>query len=110
MQDLTNADDLEAALRAPAALLLKHGAMCPISAAARNAVADFSREHPDVPVYGVEVTGRRELSNLVADRMGQPHESPQLFVLRDGRPVWHAEHFDITPEAVAARLDDRRDD
>jgi bacillithiol system protein YtxJ len=110
MQDLTSADDLEAALRAPSAVLLKHGAMCPISAAARAAMKDFTADHPDVPVYGVEVTGRRELSNLVADRMGQPHESPQVFVLRDGRPVWHAAHYDITSDAVAARLDDRRDD
>ncbi|MGZ8379183.1 MAG: bacillithiol system redox-active protein YtxJ [Gemmatirosa sp.] len=110
MQDLTNANDLDAALRAPAAVLLKHGATCPISAAARDALKDFAGDHPDVPVYGVEVTGRRALSDLVADRFGQPHESPQVFVLRDGRPVWHAAHFDITPDAVAARLDDRRDD
>jgi hypothetical protein len=25
-----------------------------------------------------------------------------VFVLRDGRPVWHATHFAITPDALAA--------
>ena len=104
MRDLTTPDDLDAALQGSEVLVLKHGASCPISAGARTAVQAFEAAHPDVPVYGLEVTGRRELSDLVADRFGTPHESPQLFLVRDGRPVWHAAHFAITPEAVAAQL------
>ena len=104
MQDLTTPTDLEAALGAPSAVLLKHGATCPISAAARDALATFAADHPAVPVYGVEVTGHRGLSDLVADRLGVSHESPQVFVLQAGRPIWHAEHFAITPAAVAAHV------
>jgi bacillithiol system protein YtxJ len=104
MQDVRSAEDLEAALATPGAVLLKHGAACGISAAARAALAAFSAEHPDVRVYGVEVTGHRALSDLVAERLAVPHESPQVFVLRGGRPVWHAAHYDITPEAVAAHV------
>lgn len=104
MQDLRSPNDLDAALAAPDAVLLKHGAHCPISAAARDALAAFAAEHPDVLVYGVEVTGYRAVSDLVAERLGVPHESPQVFVLHDGRPVWHAEHFAITSEAVAAHV------
>lgn len=104
MHDLTTPNDLDAALGAPEAVLLKHGARCPISAAARDAVALFAAEHPDVPVYGVEVTGHRALSDQLAEQFGVKHESPQLFVLRAGRPVWYAEHYAITPEAVAAHV------
>lgn len=105
MQELTNEHDLDALLRAPDhVVLLKHGAHCPISAGARESLGEFCRDHPDVPVYGVEVTGRRELSDLVAERLGVPHQSPQLLVLRGGRPVWRAEHFAITPEAIAAHV------
>jgi bacillithiol system protein YtxJ len=104
MQDLKSPDEFATALATPGAVLLKHGASCGISAAARDALAAFSAEHPDVPVYGVEVTGQRAVSDLVAERLGVPHESPQVFVLRDGRPVWHAEHFAITAEAVAAHV------
>jgi bacillithiol system protein YtxJ len=102
MQDLKSPDELAAALATPGAVLLKHGATCGISAAARDALAAFSAEHPGVPVYGVEVTGQRAVSDLVAERLGVPHESPQVFVLRGGRPVWHAAHFAITAEALAA--------
>jgi bacillithiol system protein YtxJ len=104
MQPLTTPGEIDDALRAPVAVLLKHGAHCPISAAARDATQRFAAAHPAVPVYGVEVTGHRDLSDLVAQRFGVRHESPQLFVLRDGRPVWHAEHFAITPDAVAEHL------
>ncbi len=104
MQELTSTDDLDRALAAPEALLLKHGARCPISAAARESVREFSAAHPEVPVYGVEVTGNRALSDLVAERFAVTHESPQLFVVRGGRPVWYAQHFAITPDAVAAHV------
>jgi hypothetical protein len=56
MQDVTTPDALDAALTAPEAVLLKHGARCPISAAARDALDAFAADHPDVPVYRVEVT------------------------------------------------------
>jgi bacillithiol system protein YtxJ len=101
--DLTTAAELDAALEAPLAVLLKHGSSCPISAAGRQAVAQFAEAHPAVPVYRVEVTANRALSDLVAERLGVAHESPQAFVLRGGRPAWHAEHFDITPDALAER-------
>ena len=104
MQDLTTPEELDAALRAPEALLLKHGSSCPISGAARRAMQTLERTHPDLPIYGVEVTGHRALSDAVADRFATPHESPQLFLLRAGQPVWRAQHFAITPEAVAAQL------
>ena len=109
MKDLTNPSEIEAALQDGDAVVLKHGARCPISAAARAAVSEFSKAHPDVPVYGVEVTGRRELSDVVADRFGVRHESPQVFVVRHGRPVWHAMHYDITADALASRLGSRDD-
>lgn len=102
MQDVTTPADLDAVLAAPDALLLKHGAHCPISAAAREVVAEFAAAHPDRPIYRLEVTGHRALSDAAAERLGVPHESPQLFVLRAGRPAWYAEHYAITADAVAA--------
>ena len=102
--DLRSEGELDAVFRAPAAVLLKHGASCPISAAAREELSALAADRPDLPIYGVEVTGRRALSDAVAGRLGVAHESPQAFVLRDGHVVWCAEHFDITRDAMVARL------
>ena len=100
MQDLTTEHEADAAFREPTAVLLKHGAHCPISRAARAELDDFAARRPEVPVYRVEVTEHRALSDALADRLGVEHQSPQAFVLRGGRTEWHAEHFDITADGL----------
>jgi bacillithiol system protein YtxJ len=104
MRDLASPQDLDAVLGASEAVLLKHGAHCPISAAARDEVARFEAEHPDVTVHGLEVTGNRDLSEAAAERLGTAHASPQLFVLRQGKPAYTASHFEIRAETLAAQL------
>ena len=104
MQDLTNRHDADALLREPEAVLLKHGALCAVSAGARDELAAFRAEHPHTPVYAVEVTTRRELSDYLAERLGVPHESPQALVLRQGEVVWHASHRAITAQALAGQV------
>ena len=104
MRDLTSLDATDAVMQEPTAVLLKHGMHCTISGAAREELADFAERHPEVPVYGVEVTGHRDLSEAIAKRFGVPHQSPQAFVLRDGKPVWYAEHFDITAQELERQL------
>ena len=104
MQELTTRDAVDEVLRAPEAVLLKHGAHCPISRAARGELQTFTDREPDVAVYGIEVTEHRDLSDYVAERLGVVHASPQLFVLRDGKPVSRAEHFEISAQRLAKEL------
>jgi bacillithiol system protein YtxJ len=101
VNDMLTMDELEAALTAPSAIVLKHGAHCGISASARQELERFLDEHPGVLAFGIEVGEYRALSDAVAARLGVPHQSPQAFVLRGGRPVWHGTHFDITASALA---------
>ena len=105
MRDLTSQDDLDALLREPRAVLLKHGASCPISAAARKEVDALAAGPLDTPIYRLEVTGQRALSDDVAERLGVAHESPQVMILRDGRPTWRAEHFEISADGIRRELD-----
>ena len=104
MTELTTRDAVDAVLRAPQAVLLKHGAHCPISRAARGEMQTFADQRPDVVVHLLEVTEHRDLSDYVAERLGVVHESPQLFVLRDGVPVSRAEHFDISARGLEQAL------
>lgn len=107
MEPITDQAAFERVTRLPTALLLKHGARCPISANARDEVTSFARSHPDVPVYTLEVTEHRDLSKDVAYTLGVHHESPQLVLLEQGRPAWHVEHYDISADDIEARLADR---
>jgi bacillithiol system protein YtxJ len=88
----------------PTALLLKHGAHCPISANARDEVGSFEKAHPDIPVYSLEVTENSSLSKTVAEALGVQHQSPQLLLLEQGRASWHREHYDIAQHEIESRL------
>jgi bacillithiol system protein YtxJ len=70
-------------------LLFKHSTTCPISDA--GAAGEVAL---------VVVQTARPLSNEIAERTGVRHESPQAIVLRAGKPVWTASHYDITAAAV----------
>src|SRR5215213_4855772 len=79
-------------------VLFKHDFACHISA---NAYRELAAVPGEVPLIDV---GRHEgLADEVASRTGIEHESPQVIVLRDGRPVYAAAHWDISGEEVARR-------
>lgn len=77
-------------------VIFKHSLTCPISAAAYDQMTQHEGE-----VTLVEVQHARQLSNAIENRLGVPHESPQVIVLRKGQVFWDASHFKITAHAVA---------
>ena len=77
-------------------VLFKHSNSCPISAAAYREMEDL-----DGDVSLIEVQSARDVSLEIASRTGVRHESPQVIILRDGKAVWNASHFDVKATAVA---------
>lgn len=76
-------------------LLFKHSNSCPISARAYRQMQEVK-----TPISVIVVQEDRDLSREVAERTGVRHETPQALVLRNGRAVWAASHFDISADAV----------
>jgi bacillithiol system protein YtxJ len=80
-------------------ILFKHSTTCPISARAHKQMSQLSRAAVgDVALVVVQTA--RPVSEEIARRTGIEHHSPQAIILRDGKPVWDASHFDITTDAV----------
>ena len=48
----------------------------------------------------VIVQHSREVSNVIAAKTGITHHSPQAIVLKDGKPVYHASHYDVTAQDI----------
>ena len=81
------------------AILFKHSNMCGISARAH---AEMSRlEHP---VGMVIVQQARGVSNEIEARTRVAHETPQVFIIRNGVVLWSASHGQIKAEAVESAL------
>lgn len=56
----------------------------------------------DLQVGIIRVVEARAASNLVAERTGIRHESPQVILFKEGEPVFEANNWNITPEVLQA--------
>ncbi len=101
MKELQSQNDVEAVFQEETAILFKHSTRCPISAAAHREMDVFLERTPDAPVYLLDVNEMRDASQGVAQRTGIEHESPQVILLRQGRPAWHASRFEVKADALA---------
>ena len=82
--------------------LFKHSLTCGVSSYAWSELQRFAAESPeDGPVFAViEIQVARPVSNAAAERTGVRHESPQIFLLRQGRVAWQASHYGINRDAL----------
>ena len=104
MKNMTSKQDVDAAIGAETAILFKHSTRCPISAAARGEMERFLELEPDAPVYTVDVNDATEASEYLAQKTGIEHQSPQVIVMRGGRPEWHANHFEVKADELRRRV------
>jgi len=79
-------------------VVFKHSRSCPVSWRADAEVQQFSRLHPEVPVFKLVVQQQRELSRRIADWTGIEHASPQVIVLRRGVVTSSESHEGVTVE------------
>jgi bacillithiol system protein YtxJ len=80
-------------------LIFKHSNSCSISSTVYEDVSTVDSE-----IYLVVVQDARAVSNEIASRFGIRHESPQMIILRNGKVVYHASHFDITSAEIESNL------
>jgi bacillithiol system protein YtxJ len=103
---LAQLDDLLRASSQTPVWLFKHSLICSTSTDAWHEFERFVAGRSDEMVIGViEIQRARDVSKEVAVRTGVRHESPQVLLIRDGRPVWQASHWAITVEALEAATD-----
>ena len=94
-------ENLNAVLAEPTVWIYKHSPTCSISITALREVEAYTKAHPEIPIYIVDVLGQRPLSNDLESRFGIRHESPQAILLRSGEPVWNDSHWRITAGVLA---------
>lgn len=104
MKEMTSRQDADAAFAEDSALVFKYSTHCPISANARREMDSLLSGGEPAPVYQVDVNAQRDVSDYVAERTGVDHESPQVILLRRGRPEWDADRFEVTAGAIRDQL------
>jgi bacillithiol system protein YtxJ len=107
MRVLRSVNDLDEAVRRSyeqPVVLFKHSATCGTSVMAHEEIEAVVAAVPWAEVFVVPVFAGRAISNAIEERFGIRHESPQALILKDGAVAWHASHFRVTRDAVAAAL------
>lgn len=104
MQEIQNEEQLGQAVAASEGqpvFLFKHSTRCPISAGAKRNVDAYLEKTPDAPPFHmINVVESRPVALKTAERLGVEHQSPQLILLKDGKPVWNASHHAISEGAI----------
>jgi bacillithiol system protein YtxJ len=81
-------------------IVFKHSNACSISS---RAYREMEKVQDQVNI--LEVQSAREVSRELANLTGVRHETPQVIVLRDGKAVWNASHFDVQAGAVSKAVE-----
>jgi bacillithiol system protein YtxJ len=96
--EINNAAELDALIEKSnerSVILFKHSTTCPISAGVYQEISNA-----DADINLIVVQHARDVSAAIAEKTGIRHESPQAIVLKNGKVVYHASHYDVTADEV----------
>lgn len=79
--------------------LFKHSNRCGISSHVLEMIEDVEED-----VYVLVIQEHRDLSTEIAERTGYRHQSPQAFVIKDGKAIYHATHYGIDAGKITGHL------
>jgi bacillithiol system protein YtxJ len=99
IDDRTALDNLISDSKRQAIIIFKHSNACPISARAYREMQKLEG------VNLLEIQAAPEISREVEKMTGVRHESPQVILLRDGKAVWDASHFDVNAASVSQAVE-----
>jgi len=84
--------------------LLKHSSTCPISAGVWEIFQKFAVESREIECRRVLVRENKLLSARISEMIDIEHKSPQVILFHNGKPVWHANHYEITETSLKDAL------
>lgn len=97
IHEIEELDTLVEKSNGQAVILFKHSTTCPISAGVYQEISNA-----DADITLIVVQQARNVSTEIAERTGIKHESPQAIILKNGKVVYHASHYDVTAHEVEA--------
>lgn len=84
-------------------LILKHSKRCVLSGMAKNRLE--RKADSRISYYFIDVISNRSVSNLLTDKTGVKHESPQMFLFSGSHLISVKSHMAIDASEITTRLD-----
>jgi len=99
IDDVESLDRFVANLNGSAGVVFKHSSTCGVSSRAYSEMSKL-----ELPIGIVVVQAARSVSDEVEKHWQVNHETPQVLIIKDGKAVWNASHFQVKAEEVAAAV------
>ncbi len=77
-------------------LIFKHSTRCSISSMAIDRLQRQWTDKEPIKPYYLDLIQYREISNLIENKLGIIHQSPQVIVLKNGKAVYDNSHMGIS--------------
>jgi bacillithiol system protein YtxJ len=102
MDDLDEAE-LESHNRTIA--IFKHSVSCGASAHAKHRMEDgFDLDPERCRLYYLDLLSYRDISTEIARRYDVQHQSPQMIVIQNGKPVFDASHHAVSLDTLKENI------
>jgi bacillithiol system protein YtxJ len=86
-------------------IVFKHSPSCGVSFfAMRNLNTPEILENENIDLHLINVIRHRSISQAFAAKADVRHESPQIFILKDEKVIWHASHNLVNAKNVIDNL------
>jgi len=83
-------------------VLFKHSTRCGISSMAKDRLERYG--DLGVPAYYLDLLQYRNISDAIAQKYGVEHQSPQVLIIKDGKCIYTASHYEIDSKAIREAL------
>ena len=106
LNDVQQLDSIIEASASHPILLFKHSTRCSISSTALNRFERSWKEDEvknTVPYY-LDLISHRNISQEIASRFGVEHQSPQALLIKNGKCIYNASHFDIQYQEILKHI------
>lgn len=82
-------------------LIFKHSTRCEISKSVLKTFEDaFKLLETRLKLYYLDIWEYRTISNKIEKQFGVLHESPQVLIIKNGKSIYNASHYDIDFEVI----------
>lgn len=95
-EELSAADSISFSNDTEGVVLFKHSTRCSISRMALDRITSSWNDSDGFLFYYLDLLSYRSISDLISQKYGVPHESPQILLIRNGVCIYHTSHNAIT--------------
>ncbi len=86
------------------AVIFKHSTRCSISSMAQRRLHDLDVDKLQASFYYLDLIAHRDVSNYIAEKLCEHHESPQILVVKNGSCDYVASHMEITARDIIEQI------